>query len=116
MNAHSYDLAITGSILQGDRCIDEATVLITSGKIAAITSASAGFATKKHIQAQGKMILPGAIDSHVHSLSYPGEGFYHATRAACAGGVTTIIDMPVDAPMGVATPEAFEAKKKLLEK
>ncbi len=116
MSEQIYDLAITGSVLQGDRFIDEATLLIKSGKIAGITKASAEYATEKHIQAKGKMILPGAIDSHVHSLSYPGEGFSNATRSACAGGVTTIIDMPVDAPAGVATPEVFEAKKELLEK
>ena len=116
MSEKSYDLAITGRILKGDHFIDDSTLLINSGKIVGITSGAAEQIAKKTIQANGNWILPGAIDSHVHSLSYAGEGFAHASRSACAGGVTTIIDMPVDAPYGVATSEVFDAKKELLEK
>ena len=45
------------------------------------------------------MLLPGLVDTHVH-VNEPGrtewEGFDTATRAAAAGGVTTIIDMPLN--------------------
>lgn len=44
------------------------------------------------------VILPGLVDSHVH-VNEPGrtewEGFWTATQAAAAGGVTTIVDMPL---------------------
>lgn len=116
MSEHIYDLAITGNILQRDRFLDDATLLVKNGKIGGITIEAAECAAKKHIQAQGKMILPGAIDSHVHSLSNPREGFEHATISACAGGVTTIVDMPMDVPAGIATPEAFDAKRELIGK
>src|SRR5512145_3496735 len=46
------------------------------------------------------VLLPGLVDTHVH-VNEPGrtewEGFAHATRAAAAGGVTTIVDMPLNA-------------------
>ncbi len=116
MSEHIYDLAITGNIFQGERFFNNATILITGHKIAGIVSSEINFKAREQIFAKEKWILPGGIDSHVHSLSNPGEGFANATRSACAGGVTTIIDMPVDAPLGVATPEAFESKKDLMEK
>ncbi len=51
--------------------------------------------SKETIHRKGIWILPGAIDAHVHSLSNPDEGFFPATRAAAAGGATTIIDHPL---------------------
>ena len=45
------------------------------------------------------VLLPGLVDSHVH-ICEPGhtdwEGFASATRAAAAGGITTLVDMPLD--------------------
>ena len=45
-----------------------------------------------------RVVMPGLVDSHVH-VNEPGrtswEGFWTATRAAAAGGVTTIVDMPL---------------------
>ena len=50
------------------------------------------------IDAGDLVIMPGVVDSHVH-LNEPGrtdwEGFLTATRAAAAGGITTVIDMPL---------------------
>lgn len=44
------------------------------------------------------VIMPGIVDSHVH-INEPGrthwEGFWSATQAAAAGGVTTVVDMPL---------------------
>ena len=56
------------------------------------------------------LVLPGAVDVHVHTRSAPEEGIEACTRAAAAGGVTTIVDMPYDAQGPVQTPEAFAAK------
>lgn len=67
------------------------------------------------IDASGYHILPGAIDAHVH-LRDPGathkEDFTTGTRAALAGGVTTILDMPNN-PTPTTTREALEAKRTL---
>ena len=56
------------------------------------------------------LLLPGAVDVHVHTRSYADEGIERCTRAAAAGGVTTIVDMPYDATGPVESLAAFEAK------
>src|SRR5512139_2794625 len=59
-------------------------------------------------------ILPGIVDTHVH-LNEPGrtewEGFATATTAAAIGGVTTLVDMPLNAIPPTTTREAFAAKR-----
>jgi allantoinase len=60
------------------------------------------------------VLLPGLVDTHVH-INEPGhadwEGFAHATRAAAAGGITTLVDMPVDSFPATVDAEALEAKR-----
>jgi allantoinase len=59
-------------------------------------------------------VLPGVVDTHVH-LNEPGrtewEGFATATRAAALGGVTTLVDMPLNSVPPTTTREAFAAKR-----
>ncbi len=59
------------------------------------------------------VVMPGLVDTHVH-VNEPGraewEGFATATRAAAAGGVTTLIDMPVNSIPPTTTHEAFHSK------
>lgn len=59
-------------------------------------------------------VLPGAIDSHVHSLSYGGEGVAAATRSAAAGGVTTVVEMPFDVPDPINTLDRLHAKQDMV--
>jgi allantoinase len=60
-----------------------------------------------------KVVMPGIIDPHVH-INEPGrtdwEGFDHATRAAIAGGITSMIEMPLNASPVTTTVAAFEEK------
>jgi allantoinase len=60
-----------------------------------------------------RVIMPGLVDTHVH-VNEPGrtawEGFETATRAAAAGGITTIVDMPLNASPPTTSLRAFEAK------
>lgn len=115
MSEHIYDLAVTGNIFLGDITIKNGTILVDGERISCIINKAEGFKAKTHINGANKWVMPGAIDSHVHSLSYPGEGFANSTRSACAGGVTTIIDMPLEPPAGIANPEAFRKKIALVE-
>lgn len=115
MSDQRFDLAITGDILLGSCVIRDGTILVRGERISSIRDKAEGFQSKTHIQAHGKWVLPGVIDSHVHSFSSPGEGFLNSTRSASGGGVTTIVDMPLDAPKGIATPEALKEKIALLE-
>ncbi|MFF7453946.1 allantoinase AllB [Kitasatospora sp. NPDC008115] len=63
-------------------------------------------------------LLPGLVDTHVH-VNEPGrtawEGFATATRAAAAGGVTTIVDMPLNSVPPTTTLAGLEAKRKAVE-
>ena len=64
------------------------------------------------------VIMPGLVDSHVH-VNEPGrtewEGFHTATRAAAAGGITTIVDMPLNSIPATTSLAALETKKRALE-
>jgi allantoinase len=59
---------------------------------------------------RGRYVLPGLVDTHVHTLSTPAEGIARATAAAAAGGVTTIVDMPYDSPDPVIEVGRFTEK------
>jgi allantoinase len=63
------------------------------------------------------VVMPGLVDSHVH-VNEPGrtewEGFRTATRAAAAGGITTIVDMPLNSIPATTTLAAFETKREAL--
>src|SRR5581483_410363 len=64
------------------------------------------------------VIMPGLVDSHVH-VNEPGrtewEGFDSATRAAAAGGVTTIVDMPLNSIPATTSVAALMAKAEAME-
>ncbi len=65
-----------------------------------------------------EVLLPGLVDTHVH-VNEPGrtewEGFATATRAAAAGGVTTLLDMPLNSIPPTTTPEALRVKRESAE-
>ncbi len=65
-----------------------------------------------------EVLLPGLVDTHVH-VNEPGrtdwEGFESATKAAAAGGVTTLIDMPLNSVPPTTTVEALEIKREVAQ-
>ncbi|KAG7488356.1 hypothetical protein MATL_G00031890 [Megalops atlanticus] len=80
--------------------IRPALILIREGKIHKILP-DAGLNTDaacEVLDVGNKVVMPGIVDCHVH-VNEPGrtswEGYWTATRAAAAGGVTTIVDMPL---------------------
>jgi allantoinase len=87
---------------------------IADGAIAGLTAASA----REEIDATGLIVMPGLIDAHVH-FNEPGrtdwEGWATGSRAAVAGGVTTVCDMPLNSHPPVVTAEAFAAKRQAAE-
>ncbi|WP_432476824.1 allantoinase AllB [Nocardioides sp. GXQ0305] len=64
--------------------------------------------------ADDEVLLPGLVDTHVH-VNEPGrtewEGFDSATRAAAAGGVTTVVDMPLNSIPPTTTPDGLRTKR-----
>ena len=89
-----------------------AAVVVRDGVIAAVEP----FATPADVElAEDEVLLPGLVDTHVH-VNEPGrtewEGFATATRAAAAGGVTTLLDMPLNSIPPTCTVEALQIKRK----
>ncbi|GAA1558762.1 allantoinase AllB [Streptomyces globosus] len=77
-----------------------ASVAVAAGKIAAVLPHEAPVPAGARLEDFGDdVLLPGLVDTHVH-VNDPGrtewEGFWTATRAAAAGGITTILDMPLN--------------------
>jgi allantoinase len=103
-----------------------ADIHIEQGKIARIASRSIDAPLEREALAErhaergdlvdvGDLVIsPGLVDTHVH-VNEPGrtewEGFETATRAAAAGGVTTIVDMPLNSVPATTTVAALEAKR-----
>jgi len=92
---------------------------VTGGRIAAIAPLEAGLEGRRVVELGDDVaLLPGLVDTHVH-VDEPGrtewEGFATATRAAGAGGVTTIIDMPLNSIPPTVDLAALETKRKSAE-
>ncbi|MFB7667366.1 allantoinase AllB [Kitasatospora sp. NPDC056138] len=93
-----------------------ADVLIRDGRIERIAGHGVLPADGRTLTDLGEtVLLPGLVDTHVH-VNEPGrtewEGFATATRAAAAGGVTTIIDMPLNSVPPTTTVDGLAAKRK----
>ncbi|WP_375386660.1 allantoinase AllB [uncultured Microbacterium sp.] len=98
-----------------DGAFRPAAVLIRDGRIADVLDARAKVSGAEKIDVpDDAVLLPGLVDSHVH-VNEPGrtewEGFRSATLAAAAGGVTTIVDMPLNSLPPTTAAEALAVKR-----
>ena len=94
-------------------------IVISDGVVAEITAYDADVAAREVITlADDEVLLPGLVDTHVH-VNEPGrtewEGFASATAAAAAGGVTTIVDMPLNSIPPTTTVAGLDAKRAVAE-
>jgi allantoinase len=111
----SYDLVLRSRRLVTDEGERPAAVCVAGGRIAAIEpyDAPAGGAPGEDLG--DLVLLPGLVDTHVH-INEPGrtewEGFATATRAAAAGGITTLVDMPLNSVPPTVTEAALAQKRR----
>jgi dihydropyrimidinase len=89
------DLAIRGGTVVSSEGERRADIAIDSERISAIGNVPS--TASREIDARGKLVLPGCVDLHTHLASTPTfvplDDFEHGTRAAIAGGVTTVVSM-----------------------
>jgi allantoinase len=101
------DLIIFSDRVVMDDRIAPATVTVADGRIASVTR---GPAPSGSLDLSGLVLMPGLVDTHVH-VNEPGrtdwEGFETATMAAAAGGITTIVVMPLNCTPAATTREAL---------
>lgn len=111
-----YDLIVTGNVVTPAGILPDSCVGILDGVIEDVwrSHESASRVAREHFDASGRWVFPGFIDAHVHCFSEPSEGFTNATRAAAAGGVTTVVEMPYDTGAPVTNVERLERKKERL--
>lgn len=93
-----------------------AEIAVDEGRISSISLGTPGTSGTRGtlIDAGSAVVMPGLVDSHVH-INDPGrsdwEGFETATRSAAAGGITTLVDMPLNSIPATTTVAGLEAKR-----
>ena len=107
------DLVVTSDRIitpEGER---SGAVVVSGGRITAIVSRESAPPSTAIFDAGVAAVLPGIVDTHVH-LNEPGrtewEGFATGTRAAAAGGVTTVVDMPLNSIPVTTSVDALRRK------
>jgi allantoinase len=93
-----HDLAITGGqVLLADGRIEPVTIGVRAGRVSAL--ADGPLDAEETLDVGGLTVLPGLVDEHFHVFwGYGWETYRGATRAAAKGGITTVVDMPLDKP------------------
>ena len=105
--------AVTGSMREAERPL---AIAVAGGQITAVEPLGAtSLAGRNVLELDADVVLmPGLVDSHVH-VCEPGnaewEGFSTATRAAAAGGITTLVDMPLDSVPTTVSADALTVKR-----
>ncbi|MEM7129434.1 MAG: dihydroorotase family protein [Chloroflexota bacterium] len=109
------DIAIKGGTVVNATGTFAADVGLENGQIALVAQSGILPEARKEINAEGLLILPGIIDIHFH-VRAPGHPeratFASETKAAAAGGVTTLLEMPISIP-GCARRDILESRKAL---
>ncbi|MGE0816540.1 MAG: dihydroorotase family protein [Vicinamibacterales bacterium] len=111
------DLLVAGGTLVTSAGRRRADIAVTGGVITAILPPGTAPPAARVLEAEGRHVLPGAIDTHVHTR-HPGvperEDFVSGTSAAAAGGITTVCEMPISKAPTNSGP-ALAARARLLE-
>lgn len=105
-----FDTLFLGNIVLSDKVIMDGFIAVRDGKIAQVGQGNPP-AARDVQDCTGCWLMPGVIDGQVHAASQLGqEGLGKASKAAAAGGVTVMVDMPYDDPQAISTRAAFDGK------
>lgn len=107
------DIAIKGGTVVNEDGAMPADVGIEGDRIALVAAPGGLPPARRELRAEGLLVLPGAIDIHFHvrAPGHPERGTFETeTQAAAAGGVTTILEMPISVP-GCARRDILESRR-----
>ncbi|MDX6317175.1 MAG: allantoinase, partial [Nocardioidaceae bacterium] len=109
------DLVVRGANVLYDGAFGPHSVVVSDGRVSAVEALDTPLSAATVVDlADDEVLLPGLVDTHVH-VNEPGrtawEGFATATRAAAAGGVTTLLDMPLNSIPPTTDVPALEVKR-----
>jgi allantoinase len=111
-----FDLLICGDVVASDRILSDGYIAVHGEAIAAVGNGPLPPARSVE-RYDGALLFPGLVDAQVHAGSEEGlAGMEDATRAAAAGGVTVMVDMPFDHPAPVNSVERLEEKIQAVSK
>lgn len=103
------DLYLKNGLIVTENQTFEGGIVVRHGKIAQLVFGKATIEAAEVVDLQGKAVLPGLVDEHVH-FNEPGrthwEGYRSGSMAAAAGGITTVMEMPLN-----ATPPSIDRAK-----
>src|SRR5690349_20392963 len=107
------DLVVTSTRVVTPDGMRPAALIVRDGRIRDVVEPNAASAATHRLNVGDLAILPGVVDTHVH-FNEPGrtdwEGFETGTRAAAAGGVTTVVEMPLNSIPATTTVAAYQEK------
>ncbi len=108
-----WDLVLDGPRVLTPEGLKPKTIAVHDGRIGAVLPLGTAVQAKERLRLSDEVLLPGLCDSHAH-INEPGrvewEGFATATRAAAAGGITTLVDMPLNCIPVTTSAAALAAK------
>jgi allantoinase len=113
---------IAPGVVRGERIatpngIVPATLHLAGGRVMRVSHIDdvGGARAAEVLDARNHIVMPGLVDTHVH-INEPGrtewEGFASATRAAAAGGITTLLDMPLNSVPATTKSSALDKKRR----
>lgn len=116
-SAPEFDVVFRARRLIGPNGEGSGSVGVRNGRIAAVEALDTPLRGDRTVElAEDEVLLPGMVDSHVH-VNDPGrsewEGFPTATRAAAEGGITTLVDMPLNCLPPTIDSGALETKREV---
>ena len=106
----SYDLALNnGRVALPQGVTADVNIGVRDGRI--VTLSNEALDADHVLDVAGLTVLPGVIDEHFHVFrGYPWETHEGATRAAAKGGITTVVDMPIDKPAILSSETVVEKR------
>lgn len=109
-----FDLVVTGNVVLSTGVLENGYVASRAGKIVQVGQGAPPAAREKQ-NFSGHWLVPGVVDGQVHSGSQANqEGIGMCSRAAAAGGVTVMVDMPYDEPLPVTNADLLRQKIDLI--